>query len=116
MALLDVSDVLLDPDFADSLQADRITKTVGNDGIAIETKTTKRLTGVVTNAGGDRLKRLAIGERVDGCILVHCRYRLNEGDVITWQSRRYTVMSVDDYSNFGRGFVAATCELIPLAG
>jgi galactose-6-phosphate isomerase len=116
MALLDVSDVLLDPDFADSLQVERVKKTVGTNGLAIETSRKYPISGVVTNANGDRLKRLSIGERVDGSILVHCRFVMNEGDVITWKGRRYTVTSVDDYSNFGRGFVAATCELIPLAG
>jgi galactose-6-phosphate isomerase len=116
MALLDVSDVLLDPDFADSLICERITKTVGDDGLAVESKKTIRFTGVVTNDDGDRLRRLAEGEYVDGNIAVHCRLRLEESDVVVFMGRRHTVQNVLDYSHFGRGFVAAKCQIIPLAG
>jgi galactose-6-phosphate isomerase len=116
MALLDVSDVLLDPDFADSLQFERLTTTVGDDGIATQTPKITRFSGVVTSGSGDQLRRFDAGQRVEGSIVVHCRQRLNEADVVIWRARRFTVMSVDDYSNFGRGFVAAHCELIPLSG
>jgi galactose-6-phosphate isomerase len=116
MALLDVSDVLLDPDFADSLQCERITKTVGDDGIAVETKISKRFGGVVTNDTGDKLRRLAEGECVEGNILVHCRFKLQTGDIVLFMARRYTVSALLDWSHFGRGFNAATCDLIPLAG
>lgn len=116
MALLDVTDVLLDPDFADSLVCERITTTVGDDGIASEDKTEKRFAGVVTNESGDKLRRLAQGERVEGNIIVHARFRLQEGDIVRWLGRRFTVTNVLDWSHFGRGFVAARCDLIPLSG
>lgn len=116
MALLDVSDVLLDPDFADSLQCERITTTVGDDGIATQTAALKRFGGVVTNDAGDRLRRRAEGERVEGNIVVHCRLKLQKADVVIFEGRRYTVTNLLDWSHFGRGFVAAVCDLIPLAG
>lgn len=37
-------------------------------------------------------------------------------DIATWQGRDYTAANVNDYSHFGRGFVAASCDLLPLAG
>jgi hypothetical protein len=37
-------------------------------------------------------------------------------DLVVWKGARYTVVNVDDYSHFGAGFVAATCDLIPVAG
>ena len=122
MALLDVSDVLLDPDFADSLIVERITQTVGDDGIAINAPKIIRFAGVVTNDAGDKLSRISSGERTEGNIVVHSVLRLNEGgpgttaDVVTFRGRRYTVSKVSDWSHFGRGFVAATCDLIPLSG
>ena len=50
-------------------------------------------------------------------------FRLTDGkgadsiaDVVTWQGRDYTVANVNDYSHFGSGFVAVSCDLLPLAG
>lgn len=123
MPLLDVTDVLLDPDFMSTgLVCKRSTQTVGNDGIATLTTTTTPFAAVITNADGDMLQRLSDGERIKGSITVHTPFRLNDGsagvtaDVITWQGRDYTVASVADYSHFGRGFIAAECDLIPLSG
>ena len=123
MALLDVSDVLLDPDFADArIQCLRNTQTVGDDGIGVNTAQTLRFTGVVTSNAGDLLKRQAQGEHIEGSITIHSRFLLSAGgadqtaDIVVWQGRRYTVSAVNDYSHFGRGFMAATCDLIPLSG
>lgn len=122
MALLDVSDVLLDPDFADSLVCERLAQNVGDDGIAVNTAKVHRFAGVVTNDSGDKLSRISSGERVEGNIVVHSVFRLQDGssgmtaDVVTWRGRRFTVVSVNDWSHFGRGFTAAKCDLIPLSG
>ena len=123
MARLDVSDVLLDPDFMDTgLVCERTAQTVGTNGIAVDTPTMTTFAGVVTNDSGDILQRIAEGERTKGSITIHTTFLLNDGstgytaDVVQWRGRRYTVSNVSDYSNFGRGFVAATCDLIPLAG
>lgn len=123
MARLDVSDVLLDPDFMDTgLVCERTVQTVGTNGIAVDTPTLTPFSGVVTNDSGDILERIAEGERTNGSITIHTTFVLIDGaagytaDVVQWRGRRYTVSNVADYSNFGRGFVAASCDLIPLAG
>lgn len=123
MALLDVSDILLDPDFLTTgLSVERLAQTVGTNGLAVNTPTTSTFAGVVTNDKGDVLERIASGERVFGSITIHTRFRLSDGragesaDVVTFGGRRYTVAEVHDWSHFGRGFVAARCDLIPLAG
>lgn len=122
MPLLDCSEILLDPDFVDSLVCARMTQVVGNDGIAADTPTTTPFWGVVTNNSGDLLMRMAEGSRINGSITVHSQFNLVAGsdgidaDVVTWNGRQYTVTNVGDWSRFGIGFTAANCELIPLSG
>ncbi len=123
MPFLDVSDVLLDPDFVyRQLTCTRQAQTVGGDGLAINQPTISRFSGVVTSAGGKSLDRSAEGAQMHGSITIHTRFRLDDGraggdaDLVTWKGRQYTVVNVNDYSDWGRGFVDAHCELIPLSG
>ncbi len=123
MALLDVTDVLLDPDFMDTgLVCNRMTQTVDDHGRAQNATTATPFNAVVTSDKGDILHRNADGSRIIGSITVHTQFRLLDGspgldaDEIVWQGRTYTVVNVNDYSHFGRGFVAATCDLKPLSG
>lgn len=123
MPRLDVSDVLLDPEFVDtSLVCIRNSQTVGDDGIAVDTQTSIPFFGVVTNDTGDILIRQAQGEHITGSITIHTRFRLSDGstsfsaDEVAWQGATYTVSNVANWSTYGRGFVAATCDLKPLSG
>lgn len=123
MPLLDVSDVLLDPDFMDSsLACTRQDQTVNDDGLAVNAETVSPFSGVVTNNTGDILLRRAEGERIAGSITIHTKFRLCDGqdgrsaDIVTWLGARYTVTNVANWSTYGAGFVMATCDLIPLSG
>lgn len=122
MALLDVSDIVLDPDFADTLQCIRSTQVIGTNGRASNTPVTTSFTGVVTQNEGDLLDRIETGQKIKGSITVHSKYPLIEGapnvtaDIVVWKGRQYTVTRLDDYSHFGRGFTAAQCDLLPIAG
>ncbi len=123
MALIDVSDILTDPDFMDSgLICERNTQTVSDDGMAVNAVSMQPFSGVVTSDNGDLLERSPDGERVKGNLTIHTRFPLDDGssvnaaDIVQWKGRRYTVTVVNDWSHFGRGFVVATCDLIPLAG
>jgi len=123
MALLDVTDILSDPDFMNTgLVCERTSQTVGEDGIAVNTVRLITFSAVVTNDSGDILERIASGERVKGNITLHTKFVLTDGDdgltadVVRWRGKRYTVSNVADYSHFGRGFTVANCDIIPLAG
>lgn len=124
MAQLDASEILLDPDFMDTgLVCKRFLQVVNDHGRAQNTQTVTPFAAVVTSDKGDILERIAGGERKKGSITVHTMFRLSAGngedsiaDVVTWQGRDYTVANVNDYSHFGRGFVSASCDLLPLAG
>lgn len=124
MAWLDVSEILLDPDFMDTgLTCKRSIQDIGDNGRATNTVASIPFAGVVTSDKGDLLERVVTGERVTGSITIHTPFALTDGagdssisDIVTWQGRDYTVSNVNNYSHFGRGFVAATCDLLPLAG
>ncbi|MGI4812806.1 MAG: hypothetical protein ACRYG5_06515 [Janthinobacterium lividum] len=122
MPLLDVSDLLSDPDFADQLFCARQRQSVGEDGIAVNLACMTPFIGVVTADRAKELARLATGSTISGSILVNTVFRLTNGapgidaDIITWNGRRYTVIDVNDYSRYGAGFICASCDLLPLSG
>lgn len=123
MAFLDVSDILTDPDFMNTgLICERNVQTVGSNGIATNVTTSTAFAGVVTSDNGDLLERNPDGERIKGNLTIHTRFPLDDGsamnaaDIVQWKGRRYTVTVVNDWSHFGRGFIVATCDLIPLSG
>lgn len=123
MPFLDVSEVLSDPDFCTiGMTCTRTSQTVSEAGLGMNVPASIPFNGVVTSDKGAVLARLAAGERIEGSIIIHSRFRLRAGsqgytaDVVTWNGAQYTVTHVNDYSTFGRGFVAATCDLLPLGG
>lgn len=123
MPILDVSDVLLDPNFMDtSLICIRNIQTVGNNGKASNTRDQISFAGVVTANSGLSLQRRPDGEIVTGSITIHTLYGLISGecgrdaDEIAWKGKLYTVVTVNDYLTYGRGFIEAVCELKPLSG
>jgi hypothetical protein len=120
---LDVSRVLLDPRFCDStLQCERYTSSVDSNGRGVVGQTMVGFAGVITSDRGERLIRLPEGERASDTILVITRFKLRDAgtgvtaDIVRWNGVRFTVVTVNDYSTYGRGFVEATCEMVPLSG
>jgi galactose-6-phosphate isomerase len=125
MPLLDVSDILTDPDFVEmNLLCLRNAQTVGQDGIAVIAQTTTTFAGVVTNASGLQLRRTADGEVISGSIFIATRFQLTDGSTgltadIVQRGKgglTYTVRDVAPYPKFGRGFVQAICDIKPLSG
>lgn len=121
--LLDVSDVLLDPDFCDStLACLRNQETVSAQGLVQLTSEEIGFAGVVTSERGDELNRDPGAERISGTILIITQFRLRAAgatiaaDVVVWNNRDWTVVKVNDYSSYGAGFREATCEIVPLSG
>lgn len=123
MPRLDVSRVLLDPRFCDStLKCERYSTSVDAHGRAVTSQTLVGFAGVVTSDSGERLQRGAVGEHASTTIIVITRFKLRDAgtgataDIIQWNGGRYTVVTVNDYSTYGIGFIEAKCELVPLAG
>ncbi|PQQ36473.1 head-tail adaptor [Photorhabdus luminescens] len=123
MPLLDVTEVLFDPDFCDTtLKYTRRKVIVDEDGFATSEKTTKPFVGVVTVDRSIEAQIRMSGQIVSGNILIITTERLisgetdKTGDVVTYQNRDYLVKSVDPYTAYGAGFVQAHCELLPFDG
>ena len=117
MPLLDVSDVLLDPDFATSVTLRRQSETASSKGRASLTQTETTIVAVVTPDRAATLQRQAEGANVSGSITVITQTRLIPSggaygaDEIVWNGWVYTVMSAADCSHYGAGFYEASCDL-----
>lgn len=122
MASIDISFLLSDPDFADTLTARSLVQSVGSNGRADSTATDADFVGVAFPGTGNLLVRVPDGERVSADMTVVTTHTLSSGsdgnpaDEVVWRGSRYTVKSVQDYSNWGAGFVLALCDLIPVSG
>lgn len=121
MARLDVSDVLLDPDFMDTgIVCNRTAVTVGNNGRSQESTTSTTFSGVVTTNSGLNMDRQPDGTLIKGAINIHTKFALISGDTetkadeIVWKGKTYIVSQVMDNLHYGQGFVKAICELKPL--
>jgi len=117
MPLLDVSDVLLDPDFADTITVYRQAVTVGDDGRAVRTETAIATGAVITPDKFSTLQRLAEGSNVSETITVTTQFRLTsstdgyDADEILWNGKRYVVIAVGDCTRYGAGFIEASASL-----
>ncbi|MGX1960103.1 head-tail adaptor [Serratia proteamaculans] len=129
MPLLDVTEVLLDPDFVDfSLVCRRQTQTTDDDNFPINTPQEIPFTGVVTVDRSLEARRMAAGQNINGAILIVTQFRLTQGsksindgpnldaDLVTYNGGLYRVTFVDPYTRYGAGFVQAHCELMGQEG
>jgi galactose-6-phosphate isomerase len=117
MALIDVSEILSDPDFVDDFNVIRNSRTVDMHGRTIDTDGVYLTYGSVQPAKEVQLRQLPELERVGSFISVVTPFRLfaltdtTAPDQITWNGRSYRVKIVRDWTNYGQGFVEAICEL-----
>ena len=121
MPNLDVSGVLLDPDFmTNDLSCKRVIVIVGGNGRPITTEESFQFSGVVTTNSGQNMDRREDGTLIKGAINIHTKILLKAGDAnhqadeITWKGKTYYVIQVLDNLHYGRGFNKAICDLKPL--
>ena len=129
MPFLDVSEVLLEPDFVDtSLVCRRQTQTTDEDNFPTNTELSIPFSGVVTIDRALEAKRMAAGQNINGAILIVTQFRLTQGikasnggpnldaDLVAYDGGLYRVTFVDPYTRYGAGFVQAHCELMEPGG
>lgn len=121
MPTLDVSEILDDPEFADTATVYRNAVTVDPvTGRTTVTTTSTAILCVVTSDKGRNLQRNPRAALSEGSIIVHSTFTFTEGgngvdaDELDWNGRKWTVVVVDDYSRYGAGFTCATCRLLDL--
>lgn len=120
MPFLDVSDLTIDPDFADSFTVTR-NKEGFDHGRLVKIPTVyNNVIGVVDMAGPNDLRKLPEGVYTGKIISVVTKFRLMasgkigadtyQPDIITWHGSDYTVILIDDYDEFGAGQIEALAE------
>lgn len=120
MAQLDVSDLMLDPDFADTLVLITRVSSINEFGEPVLTETSSNIIGIVQQGGSDELARLPEGAKLSEAISVFHKSILSTeraggyADIIVWQGQRYQVQDIEEpYSHYGGGFSKAICLLEP---
>lgn len=125
MALIDISELLSDPDFADDFTVIRSTRQVGDDGRTTDSPTYYYTYGVVQPGerlrDGSGLSQMTDLERAGRDIHIVTPFRLlplthtTAPDQVVWNGQNYRVLHTADWTNYGQGFVTAKCELIDTA-
>jgi hypothetical protein len=117
--LLDVSDLLLDPDFSEELTIQRRADTVGDNGRTSKgsIQIVPRPYGVVlpkdTWIGGNELERQPEGQFRGAALTVHSQFRFRstaqgfQPDILIWNGDPYVCTLVNNYSHYGQGFTEA---------
>ena len=117
MPFLDVSDIVLDPDFADTFSVIRRAQVMGTNGVATTSETTfPNIIGVVTMSSPNDLERRDDYQMMTRSITVVCKFQLQgvvtgyQPDIILWRGQRHLVKHVSPYPHFGQGFYEAECS------
>lgn len=120
MATLDVSDVLLCPEFTDNYVIQRNAELVDDNGRSSITLSKIPSVGVVTMASGRDLQRMPDMQVLDRVIKITTKTRLQsevknaQPDIIVWRGDNYVVKTCDLYPQFGQGFYRALAASIDL--
>lgn len=119
MPMLDVSDVILDPLFCESVNVTRNAVTVNSVGRDVVTPTAFTIIAVVT-IYAKKIIRSPEEEQSRNKILVHTKTKLIDAapgynpDTVSWDGNNYVVIDASKWSKFGAGFYAVECEMIDL--
>lgn len=115
MPLLNVTSVLASPFFADRFQVRRRTAVVGPNGRNKNKDDLSWQSGVVQPDGNNTQERNKEEAHGNKTISVITKFPLRDQvngalpDVVIWRGDEYLVDAVDDLTNYGPGFVEATC-------
>jgi hypothetical protein len=126
MPFLDVTDVLLDPMFCETLVVKRRVQTLLKGRTQMQvTVVNPAPVGVVLPLDGE-LERAPDMQTAPKRIEIHTPYRLRgesnkaddsaeyQPDLINWNGDDYLVTVVDNFSHYGRGFIRAEAVATPL--
>lgn len=121
---IDVTDMLVDPDIANSgFSVIRRTETTANNGRAsLATVQTDGLSGSVLPVGDNSLLRDESFTTQMAAIQVITSFRLRgagvsgavkfQPDLVVWKGAHYEVRSVEDFTEYGAGMIVAECIMI----
>ena len=117
MPFLDVTDITLDPDFADRFTVIRRAEVVDNYGRpTITEQLFANVVGVVTVGAPNDLDRREDYQNFTRSLTVVTRFAVQgvitgfQPDIIQWRGTRHLVKHVAPYPQFGRGFYQVECS------
>jgi len=115
MALIDVSDLLLDPDFVNQVSLVHRTSTVGTNGKNTLVENTVQTIGSVQPAPAKDIQRLPDALRMSDVRKFWIKAEiLADGssqypDIIVFQGKRFQVINTEPWLNYGAGWNAGLC-------
>lgn len=112
MPFLDPSNILLDPQLADTFTVTQRPETITAEGLSrvVNPTVIPHVIGVVVPASPDDLERLDDQDRGRRTLKIYTRFRLNTAsasrkpDLITWRGDTFIVVSVDPFTAYGPGW------------
>lgn len=119
MALIDVSELLTDPDFVDVVPLIRRTSVVLANGRAAVTESMSTIVASIQTPQSEESKLLPDGVSLTDSVSIYCKDRLSpahEGrlaDLVLWKGRRFQIHAlVQDFLHFGGG---GYCQALAIA-
>jgi hypothetical protein len=115
--MIDVSDLLLDPDFTQPIKVFTRTASVNQYGENSLIENSQYVTASVQAGNGETLSRLPQGARLQDWITIYSKFYFTAAstgryaDIVLWEGKRYNVQLLTDYSNWGDGYTMADCLL-----
>ena len=120
MPYIDVTDLMSDPDFCESVTLRRTSQTVDSNGFTTLVEVDSTITVIVTPLNPDFMRSPEF-QNAKSAITVHTQTPLfavvagYNPDIIVWKGSNYVVKRASDLSHFGRGFTSASCILLDTA-
>lgn len=115
MAQIDVSELLLDPDFIDAVTLIHRAASVNQYGENVLVETSEVTVGSVQPISGKQFQRLPDALRTADVRTFYIKATIvSDGtntypDIIVFQNERYQVQSVDNWLNYGQGYNSGIC-------
>lgn len=127
MSLVDPSEILLDPDLVSQFSILRRAETVSQQGRGVLSTLQYPVIGNVQATGSNSLVRADGYSQQLKTIKVVTRFRLRgvavqinnvnyQPDLVVWRGETFIVKMLEDYSEYGHGFVEAECESFVYVG
>ncbi len=115
MAQIDVSELLLDADFIDSLTLIHRTTSVNSQGVNVLSETSADTVGSVQPATAKDIQRLPDALRMSDVRKFWIKAEiLSDGDaqypdIILFQGKRFQILNIEPWLNYGAGWNAGLC-------
>ena len=117
MARIDVSELMVDPDFIMNFTIIRRVPTINNFGENSLVETPVAAVGSIQAATGETAKRLPNGVQLSKFKTVFTKAVIQADssgkyvDQVEWKGQRYNVFQVTPWEDFGAGWYMVDCEL-----